>query len=287
MTLIECHQLEPRIGERALNQAAALAAISQSVARQADIVVLPELTTSGYMFDSPAEARSLALRPDALELAEWAQAAGESLVIGGFPELGDDGLVYNSAAIVDGSGVLAVYRKIHLWDREKLVFEPGAAAPPILETRHGRVAVVICYDLEFPELTRAIALAGADLIAAPTNWPLGPRPEAERPAEVGICMATARMNHVAVACCDRTGIERGQEWTGGTSIIDENGWVVSAAGASGLATAELDLFAARDKTMTELADAFADRRPEVYAGLAAEYAIRARQQATTPVRAQA
>ena len=81
-------------------------------------------------------------------------------------------VIYNSAAVVDSSGVRAVYRKTHLWDRERLIFTPGAELPPVVETAHGRIGVLICYDLEFPELPRSLALRGADLICAPVNWPL-------------------------------------------------------------------------------------------------------------------
>src|SRR3712207_6659380 len=89
--------------------------------------ILPELCTSGYAFESEDEARALAQPPEGGALADWAEeaAAGDAVVVGGFAEEGEDGLLYNSAAVVDSSGVVAVYRKLHLWDREKLVFEPG------------------------------------------------------------------------------------------------------------------------------------------------------------------
>jgi predicted amidohydrolase len=265
MTRIDCHQLAPEIGELAANHAAVIDAVRTSVAGGAEIIVVPELALTGYMFDSADEARDLAVPADHPMLLEWGSAAEGALVIGGFAELGADGNVYNSAAVVGPAGVLAVYRKVHLWDKEKLVFTPGSQPPPIVETAAGRIAVMICYDLEFPEYTRAVALAGADLIAAPTNWPLMSRPEGEHPPEVLISMATARVNHLGIACCDRAGTERGQEWTAGTCIIDENGWIVAAAGVDGVARGELDLIKARDKTLTPLGDAFGDRRPEIYA----------------------
>src|SRR5439155_16163652 len=154
---------------------------------------------------------------------------------------------------VDGSGVLAVYRKTHLWDREKLVFEPGREPPPVLDTRHGRIGVLVCYDLEFPELTRSLALRGTELLLVPTNWPLVPRPEGERPPEVIVAMAAARTNRMFVACCDRDGVERGQEWTAGSVVIDECGWVVATVEEAS-AAADLDLPRARAKMLTELSD---------------------------------
>ena len=201
-------------------------------------------------------------------------ARGGAVVVGGFCELGDDGHLYNSAAVVDGTGVLGVYRKTHLWDQEKLVFTPGLDAPRVLDTPAGRIGVLVCYDLEFPELTRALALDGAELLAVPTNWPLVERPAGERPPEVVIGMAAARVNRVFIACADRTGAERGTEWTAGTTIIGADGWVLAEEHGEGMAVADVDLADARAKTLTELCDAFGDRRPELYAALGMPSAAR-------------
>ena len=269
LTRIICRQLAPKIADLAANQGLTCAAIEESIEAGAQVVVLPELVTSGYVFSSIAEARSVAITPDHDLFTQWSALAakGSAVVIGGFCEPAPDGGVFNSAAVVDGSGVLAVYRKLHLWDTEKNVFTPGAEAPPIVDTPFGRIAVIICYDLEFPELTRSLALRGADLLAVPTNWPLVYRPEGERPPEVQIGIAAARVNRMAIACCDRIGTERGQEWTGGTTIINESGWVVSTSGDDNTAIADLDLLLARDKVLTERAHIFGDRRPEFYGGL--------------------
>ena len=67
-------------------------------------------------------------------------------------------MLYNSAAVVGPDGLVAVYRKTHLWDREKLWFTPGSKAPPVVETPFGRIGLAVCYDLYFPELTRGLAL---------------------------------------------------------------------------------------------------------------------------------
>lgn len=269
MTRIVCRQLAPQIGDLAANHAMSVQAVREAVQAGAEIVILPELVTSGYAFESEDEARAVAIESDHDLFADWAAAAGEqTVVIGGFCELGSDGKLYNSAAVVDRSGVQSVYRKVHLWDREKLVFEPGGQPPQVVGTAVGRIGVLVCYDLEFAEMTRMLALAGAELVAVPTNWPLVDRPEGERPPEVVIAMAAARTNRMFVACCDRTGTERGQEWTEGTAVIDASGWVLSTADGDGWARAEVDLSNARDKALTDLADALGDRRPELYGALA-------------------
>jgi predicted amidohydrolase len=269
VTRVVAAQVAPTFGDLEANRALALGAIRSAVANGADVVVLPELITSGYMFASPGEAASLAIGTDHPILCEWAAEAAHSdiVVAGGFCERGADGRVYNSAAVFDTGGLRAVYRKLHLWDAEKLVFSAGEELPPVLDTRVGRLAVMICYDLEFPELTRSVALAGAQLLVVPTNWPLVPRPEGERPPEVVIAMAAARVNRMAVVCADRVGCERGMAWTGGTTIVGVDGWIAAESREPGLLSADIDLEVARDKRLTEHADAFADRRPGFYGGV--------------------
>jgi predicted amidohydrolase len=266
---VACLQLSPKIAELADNCAMSTAAISAATADGAGLIVVPELVTSGYMLESPAEARSVAITPDHQVFADWAAAAGEAVVVGGFCELGDDGLVYNSAAVVDTDGVLAVYRKVHLWDGEKRVFTAGSVAPPVLATRVGSLGVLICYDLEFPEMTRGLALAGAEIIAVPTNWPLLNRPDGERPPELVIARAAARVNRVFIACCDRAGVERGQDWTKGTAIVDAGGWVIAETKKNDagipVASATIDPTQAWDKAISPVNDLFLDRRISVYA----------------------
>lgn len=265
MTRIACAQISPTLGAVAANVELSAGAIADAVAQGADVVVLPELATSGYMFADADEARSAALRPTDPAFDAWRSAAGEAVVVGGFCELGDDGLLYNSAVALDRDGVIATYRKTHLWDREKLIFTRGADLPSVLRTRHGAVAVMVCYDLEFGEVTRRVALDGAELIAAPVNWPLFPRPDGERPGEVITAMSTGRLNRVFVAVCDRAGVERGQPWTEGSVIIDPDGWVIADVGSgSGLAIADVDLSVTHDKTLTDYVDLFADRRVDLY-----------------------
>jgi len=265
MVRIACCQVEPAIGGLAANAELIEAQIRAAVQVGADVIVLPELATSGYMFADADEARATALTLTDPAFAKWSAAADDSIVISGFCELGDDARLYNSAVVVDADGLLAGYRKTHLWDREKLIFTPGDALPPVVKTKHGAIAVMVCYDLEFGELTRRVALDGAELIAAPVNWPLFPRPEGEHPGEVITAMSTARTNKVAVACCDRAGVERGQQWTEGTAIIDPDGWVVASAGAgAGMAVADIDLAVTHNKTLTEFVDLLADRRVDLY-----------------------
>jgi predicted amidohydrolase len=266
---VACHQLAPVVGELHANRERALAAIDAAADAGAHVVVLPELVTSGYVFEDAAEARSLAERADGPTLAGWAdRAAAHGLVIaGGFPELGADGRLYNSAALVDASGVRAVYRKAHLWDREPFIFTPGDEPPAVVDTPHGRIGLIVCYDLEFPEWTRAAALRGAELLCVPTNWPREPRPDGERPMEVLRAMVAAATNRMAVAACDRCGPERGLEWVAGTLVAGADGWLLAGppeAAEPALLLADVDLAAARDKALGPRNDVLGDRRPALY-----------------------
>ena len=145
MTRIACQQLAPTLADLQANRTLTRQAIREAVAGGADVVVLPELVTSGYMFQAPDEATKVAITPEHELLREWASEAArhEIVLVGGFCEQGEDGAVYNSAAVFDSSGLRAVYRKLHLWDREKLVFAAGSKAPPVIDTTVGRIAVVI------------------------------------------------------------------------------------------------------------------------------------------------
>jgi predicted amidohydrolase len=266
-------QLALTVGEPDANRKAARAAVAEAAAAGARLVVLPELSDSGYVFSDAAEARSLASPAASNEtLREWRSLAGrhDLVIAGGFCELGPDGKLYNSAAIVDASGTRAVYRKAHLWDAEKKIFTPGDDAPPVVELPFGNVGLMICYDLEFPEWVRLAALSGADLIAAPVNWPASasPPPPGERSGEVVAAQGAAAANGVFIAVADRCGTERGVDWVGGSVIIRRGGYPVAGPvceDRTAVLTAAIDLRLARDKRVSDLNDLFADRRPDLYA----------------------
>lgn len=268
-TAIACCQIAPVLGDIPANTELTVAAIRDAAGSGAHLVVLPELASSGYMLADRAEALDAAQPVDGPTVAAWASLARELdlVIVGGFCERDDDGDPRNSAALIDPSGVRAVYRKAHLWDRERLVFVAGDEAPPVVDTLAGRIGVVICYDLEFPEWVRIPALAGAQVLCAPTNWPLAPHPAGERPGEITRAMVDASVNRMFIAVCDRVGMERGQAWVGGSSIVDPNGWPLAGAQAS---TAVQTLIArcrlgeAEDKGYGGLSDAFGDRRPDLY-----------------------
>jgi 5-aminopentanamidase len=267
---VACCQIAPDVLSPGRSVEIARDALSAAIDDGAQIIVLPELCNSGYVFESVQEARAAATTAGGDLLAGWATEAarGDALVIGGFCELGDDGRLYNSSALVGGEGVLAVYRKLHLWGDEPRWFEPGDQPAPVVQTRHGAIGLAVCYDLEFPELTRGLALGGGELIAIPTNWPRDPEPPDGRPVLHSLGAITAYFNRAFVAVCDRCGTERGLEFEGGSVIAGPDGALrAGPVDGRGVQTlhAECELALARDKRNGEHNDAFADRRAAYYA----------------------
>ena len=266
MVRIASCQLTVQPADPPANADRAVEAAAAAFTEGADFVLLPETCTSGLPFADQAEARSSGSRATDGLLDRWAALVRgrDRVLVAGFAERGDDGCLYNSAALFDGSGVRAIYRKTHLWDEEKWFFTPGSVAPPVVDTVLGRIGLLICYDMEFPEMTRAVALAGAQLLAVPTAWPVVWHPADQPTFEVIVAQAAARVNRMAVVTCDRAGMTRDQEWTGGTVIVGADGWIVGRPDSRGVAWADLELAAVSDKSLTSRADLFGDRRPELY-----------------------
>lgn len=238
-------------------------AITAAARRGAGLIVLPELATSGYVFADRAEAEGAALTADDPRWAAVQEAIPEgAVVVVGYAELDGDHL-FNTAAVLTRDARLADYRKSHLWGAEKLVFDHGSEAGIVVDAPFGRLGVAICYDNEFPEVPRRLALAGADVLALPVNWPLVSRPEGEHAPELIQAMASARSSRLPVVIADRWGAERGVDWTDGTAIIDEQGWIVAFRAVMG-ATAVLSLAAVREKSLPPHNHLFEDRRGDLY-----------------------
>lgn len=270
MTKIACCQFAPHLGRVRSNVDESIDHFHKAVDEGARIIVFPELTSSGYAFSNSGEAQAASEQIDGYAVSSWKQAADErnAVIVAGFCEANEHERPYNSAAVLVPGQDPVIYRKAHLWDAERTIFTPGDGAPPVIDTEHGRIAVVICYDLEFPEWIRIPALGGADLICAPVNWPRVPRPTNERPGEVVRAQAQASMNRVAIAACDRAGAERGIDWTSASVIVDANGWPIDMANLdqnlNQIVIADIDLSESRNKKLSLFSDVLADRRTDLY-----------------------
>jgi predicted amidohydrolase len=254
-------QSSPRFGdvERNLEELRGLIA-----AEPADLYILPELCLSGYDFEDRAEATGLAEAPDGpfvSALAEAATGRGAGIVFG-FAEAAGGGRLYNSSLLALPDGRRRVYRKTHLFAREKLVFEPGDSGFFVEEFRGARLGLAICFDWIFPESFRTLALLGADLVAHSANLVL---PWCQR-----VDFARAIENRVFVATANRIGTEarggRDLAFTGGSVLVSPRGdyLLELPRDEAAVRVADIDPALARDKAVTGYNDLLGDRRPGFY-----------------------
>jgi len=262
----------PIFGDEAANLASLTTAIASV---EADFYVLPELCLSGYDFHDREEAAGHALEAgsDTIEaLARAATERGAGMAFGfaekatavGTDATGDASAerIYNSALLAFPDGRRRVYRKTHLFAREKLLFDPGDTGFFVEEFRGLRVGVAICFDWIFPESFRTLALMGADLIAHCSNLVM---PYCQR-----VDYARAIENRVYVATANRVGTEerggRSLHFTGESVLVAPDGeyQLRLSPDKSAIGVSRVHPAKARIKTLGELNDLFADRRPEFY-----------------------
>jgi len=263
-------QMEPRVGYKTENVARSIDLIERAAAAGASLVVLPELSNTGYVFASRAEAFSLAESiPDGSTTQAWIDTAIRCKVhlVAGIAEREGDRL-YNSAVVVGPSGWLGIYRKMHLWGDEHLFFEAGDKGLPIFHTEFGRLGVVICYDGWFPEMYRVLAMQGVDIVAMPTNWVPMPGQLTSQPAMANtLAMANAHSNALNIVCANRIGIERGQPFIGQSLIVGAQGWPVAGPAsrdAEEVLYAQIDLKASRQaRHLNSFNNVLRDRRIDV------------------------
>jgi len=269
--VIACIQMEPHVGAKRDNVTRSIRNIETAAKNGASLVVLPELANTGYVFVDRDEAFSLAEElPDgqtARIFAETARRLGIHIVAGIAERAGKR--LYNSAIFTGPSGHIGVYRKLHLWNKERLFFEPGDFGVPVFDTPVGRIAIAICYDGWFPETYRLAAMKGADIVCVPTNWvPMSSQPD-DRPAmATTLTMAAAHSNGMAIACANRIGTERGQPFIGQSVIVGGDGWPITGP-ASGdreeILYASIDLKLTRSsRALNAVNHVLHDRRADVY-----------------------
>lgn len=253
-------QSHPRFGEVERN----LDAVERLMeGNAADVWVLPELFATGYVFASSAELENLAEPlegPTLRRVQTWARAH-DAVIAAGWPEMANEG-VYNSAAIVSPAGVIAHYRKLHLFQRERLIFLRGNLPFPVVAWREARLGLMICFDWRFPEAARSLAFQGADVLLHPSNLVLPWCPEAMR--------YRALENHVFAATANRWGVEEraGQRlrFIGRSQIVGPQSERLATLEeeGDGVVVVEIDPASARDKQVSEHDNLWSDRRPEFY-----------------------
>jgi predicted amidohydrolase len=265
-------QIDVTILEREKNLERILQRLEMAAHEGAGLAVFPECALSGYCFTSKAEAWPAAETvpgPSTERIAEAARRLNISAVVGLLERAGD--VIYNSAAVISPRGILGTHRKVHLLclgiDRFDL---PGDKPFPVFEIPDGdktaKIGVNICYDCSFPESGRVLKLKGAQLLAIPTNWPIGSDSWQHTPK------VRATENHMVVVAADRVGEERGFRFSGHSQIVNFGGQVLGEAGETEetILYGDVDLAAANNNRVIRVAgewefDRMAARRPEMYA----------------------
>jgi len=225
----------------------------------ADLIVLPELFATGYTFVSKDEVALLAEEGSRGETFDYLQELStrtKAVIVGGFAEK-ENGCFYNSAMMVSAGRLIGIYRKIYLFNKEKLWFSPGNLPLKVYQAGGARIGMMICFDWIFPEVCRSLALKGAQVIAHPSNLvlPFG------QAAMVTRCLE----NRVFAVTANRTGTEnRGEDcftFTGGSQVVSCDGTVLSSAPVNSpfVEIVEIDEKQADSKKVNAYNDLFADR----------------------------
>ena len=254
-------QLQPVFGQKKVNLEKAIKLIQQV---EADLLVLPELFNSGYLFLEKEEVQNLAERIPQGEttsiLREIAKERKVSLVFGIAEE--HKGKFFNSSVLLEPGGRVHIYRKLHLFFEEKLFFSQGNRKLEVIELEGAKVGMMVCFDWIFPEVARSLTLKGVDIICHPANLILPHCQEAMRTR----CIE----NRVFAITANRTGRESrgGKElfFTGKSQILNPLGEVLTQASRDKeeVRVVEIDPQMARDKNVTLYNNLFGDRRPKFY-----------------------
>lgn len=233
----------------------------------ADLLVLPELFATGYMFPDRGKLNQLAEEVSGgmicSKLGELAKSKQTAIVFGLAEKAGDR--IFNSAVCMTPTGDFHLYRKLHLFCDEKSIFDPGDLELSVVDIGSASIGMMICFDWAFPEVCRVLALKGAQIICNPANLVLGYCQDVMR--------ARSIENGVFTITTNRTGSESIGEktlrFTGRSQITNPQGEVLCTAddSAESVQVTEIDPQLADMKQITEQNDLLHDRRPEYYKGI--------------------
>lgn len=260
-------QMDCVVGDVEANLAKISEMAAAAKAQDADLIIFPELATTGYFISGRiAELAEPVPGPTTEKLTKIAEEH-DIWIITGIAEAGD-GQYFNSSVLVSPAGLEGSYRKVHLFDSEKATFALGDEQA-IFPTPFGKVALTICYDLLFPEYIRSLVLAGADLIVNSTNWIadeyqrdvwgwVGERTEA-------LAATRALENTINVAMAARTGQEAGFHSLGHSCVAAPSGKVLALVEQSeGVAVATVTTASEDLDRWRSIATYLKDRRTDLY-----------------------
>ncbi|MDQ1735293.1 MAG: 5-aminopentanamidase [Pseudonocardiales bacterium] len=265
--LVGLAQLATVAGDVTANLERCLLALHEAHEAGCQLVVFPECALSGYMFSDRATALAAAVTADGDVVATLVGGCSSLrlyCVIGVL--LTDGERLWNSALLIGPDGVVGRYDKTHVPQLGVDNFvEAGNRPYEVHETAIGRLGLQICYDWRFPEVTRTLALAGAELVAMPTCSPSSSAELADY-----IPRTRAVENAIFFVMVNRVGAEGPADFAGRSQAVDPDGRVlVDAGGRVGLVLVELDLDLARNKDRDQGDGLYQlhlmkDRRPDLY-----------------------
>lgn len=229
----------------------------------ADLIVLPELFNTGYLFLNKEELIKLSEPKDdskthdfILNLCKDKNCA----IAYGFAEKDGD-KIYNSVILMSPDGIIGHYRKTHLFFEEWFIFTPGNLPYQIYKYKGVKIGMLICFDYIYPEAMRTIALKGAQIVLLPANLVLHLCPDA--------MITRSFENRIFTVLADRTGIDdrgiKNLKFIGKSQIVAPNGEVLIRVGDEKcVKIIEIDPNIALDKKITPHNDIFKQRRGDLY-----------------------
>lgn len=257
-------QMKVEFGKKEKNLLKAQKLLNNEEADNADIIVLPELFNTGYLFTNIKELEDLSESADSGDTIDFLSsiAKEKNLFISyGYSEK-EDNKFYNSSNLIGPNGLIGTYRKIHLFYEEKLWFEAGKQPPEIYTVKNSKISMMICFDWIFPETARMIALQGGQIILHSANLVL---PYCQN------AMTTRSIeNRIFTVTSNRIGSDEKNDkkldFTGQSQITDTKGNILYRASDNSeeLKTVKINPEEALDKNINEYNHLFKDRMKEMY-----------------------
>ena len=222
-------QIGCAVGNKARNMRTMVTYIAEARKQKADLILFPELALKGYVTkDRTYELAETIPGPTTEKMERLAKENHLHIVFGMIEKIPEaEGVIHNSAVLVSPKGLVGRYRKMYLPTHsvfeEKRYFRQGYETP-VFDTPIGRIGMIICYDIFFPETTRLLRVKGAELIAC-----ISASPSVRRNYFEILTAARALENTVYVAYANLVGIEDGLQFWGGSRVIAPNGRVLAQA----------------------------------------------------------
>ncbi|CNL41060.1 nitrilase/cyanide hydratase and apolipoprotein N-acyltransferase [Yersinia enterocolitica] len=256
-------QFEPLLFAKEANVRQLLALVEQAAQKGARLITTPEMATTGYCWFDRQEIAPMVETVPGESTARFTELAQryQCYIVLGMPEVDPQtALYYNSAVLIGPQGVIGCHRKSHPYISEPKWAAAGDVGHQVFDTPLGRIGMLVCMDIHFPETARLLALDGVDVICHISNW------LAERtPAPYWITRAME--NGCYLVESNRWGLERGVQFSGGSCIIEPDGKIAAVVDdGDGIAYAEVDINRSRQRrVLGELV--FEQRRPDHYHSL--------------------